>query len=89
MLKRQYIVKRRLMEAILYSEARNNLRTLIDKVCLDFSEYIINTKDNKSAVLLSYDEYRGLKETLYLLSSKENYNRLLDAVEEIENGNFK
>jgi antitoxin YefM len=77
------------MEAILYSQARNNLRTLIDKVCLDFSEYIINTKDNKSAVLLSYDEYRGLKETLYLLSSKENRNRLLDAVEEIENGNFK
>jgi len=76
------------MEAILYSQARNNLRTLIDKVCLDFSEYIINTKDNKSAVLLSYDEYRGLKETLYLLSSKENRNRLLDAVEEIENGNF-
>jgi len=68
------------MEAILYSEARNNLRTLIDKVCLDFSEYIINTKDNKSAVLLSYDEYRGLKETLYLLSSKENCNRLLDVV---------
>ena len=77
------------MEAILYSQARNNLRTLIDKVCLDFSEYIINTKDNKSAVLLSYDEYRGLKETLYLLSSKENRNRLLDAVEEIEKGNFK
>ncbi len=76
------------MEAILYSQARNNLRTLIDKVCLDFSEFIINTKDNKSAVLLSYEEYRGLKETLYLLSSKENRNRLLDAVEEIENGNF-
>jgi antitoxin YefM len=76
------------MEAILYSQARNNLRTLIDKVCLDFSEFIISTKDNKSAVLISYEEYKGLKETLYLLSSKENRNRLLDAVEEIENGNF-
>jgi len=76
------------MEAILYSQARNNLRTLIDKVCLDFSEFIISTKDNKSAVLISYEEYKGLKETLYLLSSKENRNRLLDAVEEIERGNF-
>ncbi len=76
------------MEAILYSQARNNLRTLIDKVCLDFSEFIISTKDNKSAVLISYEEYKGLKETLYLLSSKENRNRLLDAVEEIEKGNF-
>ena len=76
------------MEAIRYSQARNNLRTLIDKVCLDFSEFIISTKDNKSAVLISYEEYKGLKETLYLLSSKENRNRLLDAVEEIERGNF-
>ena len=76
------------MEAILYSQARNNLRTLIDKVCLDFSEFIISTKDNKSAVLISYEEYKGLKETLYLLSLKENRNRLLDAVEEIEKGNF-
>ena len=76
------------MEAILYSQARNNLRSLIDKVCLDFSEFIISTKDNKSAVLISYEEYRGLKETLYLLSSRENRDRLLDAVDEIEKGNF-
>ncbi len=76
------------MEAVLYSQARNNLRSLIDKVCLDFSEFIISTKDNKSAVLLSYDEYKGLKETLYLLSSRENRERLLDAVDEIEKGNF-
>ena len=76
------------MEAVLYSQARNNLRSLIDKVCLDFSEFIISTKDKKSAVLLSYDEYKGLKETLYLLSSRENRERLLDAVDEIEKGNF-
>lgn len=76
------------MEAVLYSQARNNLRSLIDKVCLDFSEFIISTKDNKSAVLISYEEYKGLKETLYLLSSRENRDRLLDAVDEIEKGNF-
>ncbi len=76
------------METILYSQARNNLRNLIDKVCIDYDEFLINTKDNKSAVLLSYEEYKGLKETLYLLSSKANRERLLDAVEEIEKGNF-
>jgi len=83
-----YCQKEKIMETILYSQARNNLRTLINKVCLDFSEYVISTKDNKSAVLLSYDEYKGMKETLYLLSSKNNRDRLLDAVEEIENSNF-
>ena len=76
------------MEAVIYSHARNNLRKLIDKVCIDFSEFIIKTKDNKSAVLLSYEEYSSMKETLYLLSSRNNRERLLDAVEEIEKGNF-
>ncbi len=73
------------MKAMFYSQARNNLRSMIDKVCMDFEEYIITTKDNKSAVLISYDEYSAIKETMYLLSSKNNRDRLLDAVDQIEN----
>ena len=76
------------MQALFYSQARNNLRTIIDKVCSDFEEYMITTKDNKTAVILSYDEYSAMKETLYLLSSKNNRDRLLDAVDEIENLEF-
>ena len=77
------------MQAVFYSQARNNLRALIDKVCDDVDEYISTTKDNKSAVLLSYDEYSAMKETMYLLSSKNNRDRLLDAVEQIEKAEFK
>jgi len=76
------------MQAVFYSQARNNLRNLIDKVCNDFDEYIITTKDNKQAVLLSYDEYSSMKETMYLLSSKNNRDRLLDAVDQIDNLKF-
>ena len=76
------------MQAVFYSQARNNLRTLIDKVCLDFDEFIITTKDNKSAILISYDEYSAMKETLYLLSSKNNRDRLLESVDQIENMEF-
>ncbi|MEN4045919.1 type II toxin-antitoxin system prevent-host-death family antitoxin [Sulfurimonas sp. NWX367] len=76
------------MQAVFYSQARNNLRSIIDKVCDDFDEYIITTKNNKSAVIMSYDEYSSLKETLYLLGSKNNRDRLNDAVEQIENSEF-
>lgn len=76
------------MQSLFYSQARNNLRTFIDKVCNDFEEYIITTKDNKSAVLISYDQYSSMKETLYLLSSKNNRDRLLNAVEQIDNLQF-
>lgn len=73
------------MQAVFYSQARNNLRDIINKVCDDFDEYIITTKDDKSAVIMSYDEYSAMKETMYLLSSKNNRDRLNDAVEQIEN----
>lgn len=77
------------MQAVFYSQARNNLRKIIDDVCTDFEEYIITTKDNKSAVLISYEEYSAMKETMYLLSSRENRERLMDSVDEIENLKFE
>lgn len=84
----RYCQKGDLMQAVFYSQARNNLREIINKVCDDFDEYIITTKDDKSAVILSYAEYSAMKETMYLLSSKNNRDRLNDAVEQIENLKF-
>jgi len=76
------------MQAVFYSQARNNLRTIIDKVCDDLDEYIITTKNNKTAVIMSYDEYSAMKETMYLLASKKNRDRLNEAIEQIESGEF-
>jgi len=73
------------MKAVVYSTARNNLRKIIDDVVDNFEEYIVTTKDDKQAVIISYDEYASLKETLYLLSSKNNRERLLASIEEVEN----
>ena len=76
------------MQAVLYSQARNNLRDIINQVCDNFEEFIITTKDKQSVVLISQAEYNSMKETIYLLSSKNNRDRLLDAVDEIENAKF-
>ncbi|MEA3553978.1 MAG: type II toxin-antitoxin system prevent-host-death family antitoxin [Campylobacterota bacterium] len=76
------------MQAVLYSQARNNLRSIINQVCDNFEEFIITTKDKQSAVLISQAEYNSMKETIYLLSSKNNRDRLLDAVDQIENAKF-
>ena len=76
------------MQAVFYSQARNNLREIINNVCDNFDECLITTKDNKSAVLISFEEYGAMKETLYLLSSKNNRDRLNSAVEQIENMRF-
>ena len=76
------------MQAILYTQARNNLREIINKACQNFEEFVITTKDKQSAVLISQEEYDSMKETLYLLTSNNNRARLLDAVEQIENAKF-
>ena len=76
------------MEAVLYSEARNNLRKIIDDVCENYDEYLIVTKDKKRAVIMSYEEFSALQETLYLLTSKKNRERLLHSIEEVEKNRF-
>lgn len=45
------------MQAVNYSHARNNLKAIIDAVCDNNEEIIITTKNDKSVVILSMDEY--------------------------------
>ncbi len=77
------------MQAVNYSHARNNLKSLIDDVNENFEEYLIITKNDKKAMLISVDEYHSMKETLYLLSSSANRERLLESIEQIEAGRFE
>ena len=76
------------MQAVLYSQARNNLREIINKVCDNVEAFMITTKEKQSVVLISQEEYESMKETLYLLSSKNNRERLLESVNELENSTF-
>jgi prevent-host-death family protein len=45
------------MQVVNYSYARNNLKSLIDIACDGDEEIIITTKNDKSVVLISLDEY--------------------------------
>ena len=45
------------MQAVNYSHARNNLKSIIDDVCDNNEEVIITTKNDKSVIILSMDEY--------------------------------
>ena len=76
------------MESVLYTYARNNLRDIINKVTEETCEYLITTKDKKRVVVVAKEEYDARQETLYLLTSKNNRERLLDSVDEIESGTF-
>ena len=45
------------MQALNYTSARNNLKSLIDNVCDNHEEVIITTKNDKTVVMISLDEY--------------------------------
>ena len=80
-----YAHKGYFMKSVSYTYAKNNLRDIINQVNDNACEYLITTKDKKNVVVIAKDEYNSLKETLYLLTSKNNRERLMDSTEEIEN----
>jgi len=45
------------MQALNYTTARNSLKSIIDEVCDKNEEVIVTTKNNKSVVIMSLDEY--------------------------------
>ncbi|WP_439258475.1 type II toxin-antitoxin system Phd/YefM family antitoxin [Lonepinella sp. BR2271] len=69
-----------------YSEARNNLKSVIDMAIDDVEPVIIHRKNAENAVLMSQSHYDSLMETLYLLSSQENAKRLRQAMKDYRAG---
>ena len=67
------------------SEARRRLFPLIDEVNDDQVAVEIVAKRG-TAYLVSADEYHSLKETVYLLQSPRNAQRLRESLAELEAG---
>ncbi len=72
------------MQAVSYSEARENLKSMIDKVVADRAPLAITRQRGEGAVLVSASEWASIEGTLYLLRSPANAKRLLEAVRGFE-----
>lgn len=67
------------MQVVSYSEARKNLKAMIDKVVADRAPLaIIHKRGREGAVLISASEWESIEEKLYLLSSRANAKRLME-----------
>jgi antitoxin YefM len=64
-----------------YSQARQNLASLLDQVSRDREIAIIKRRGNDDVALVSADELSGLLETAHLLRSPANARRLLRALQ--------
>lgn len=77
------------MEAIGITELRKNMKMTLDKVVNDHTEIIVHRPNSEDVVMVSLSEYNSMKETLLLLSSKTNRERLLRGVQEVKDGKTK
>jgi antitoxin YefM len=74
------------MRAISYSEARENLKSVIDQVVADRAPITITRQRGEGAVLISESDWASIEETLYLLRSPKNAARLLESIAELDAG---
>ena len=74
------------MDAVSYSDLRQNLKSYMDKVYLDHDPLIITRKKNENLILLSVDEYNSLIETSYLLGNEANAEHLRRSVQQHQTG---
>lgn len=74
------------MRIINFSDARNSLRTVIDQVVADADVTVISRRDAPDAVVMSFDHYSSLMETVHLLSSPANVAHLAKSLAQARSG---
>jgi antitoxin YefM len=74
------------MIAANYTEFRTRLKKFLDNVEDNNETLIIKRGVGKGTVLISLDEYNSIMETVHLLSSKSNADRLYESIRQMKEG---
>jgi antitoxin YefM len=77
------------MRVINFSEARNRLKSVLDQVVEDADYTVISRRDAEDAVVMSLDHFNGLMETVHLLKSPANAERLVRSIEQYHAGDVE
>jgi antitoxin YefM len=68
------------MQTLSVSETRANLKAVLDRVVEDKVPIAITRQKGEGVVVVSQSEWDSIEETLYLLRSPKNAERLLEAI---------
>ena len=74
------------MIAANYTEFRTGLKKFLDSVEENNETLIIKRGTGNGTVMISLDEYNSIMETVHLLSSKANADRLYESIKQIKEG---
>ena len=77
------------MRVVNFSEARNNLKTVLNQVVDDADYTIITRRDSEDAVVMSLETFNSFMETFYLLRSPANAAHLTKSIQQFKNGKLQ
>ena len=77
------------MDAITYTQARKNFSSVMNQVCDDHAPVIITRQSERPVVMMSLEDYSAIEETMYLLKSPANAQRLYQALEKLKEGQYQ
>ena len=74
------------MRIISYSDARSSLKSVLDTVQDDADVTVISRRDGADAVVMSFDYYQSIMETMHLLASPANAAHLATSIAQHKTG---
>ena len=77
------------MKTVSYTDARNQLASLMEAANADREPVAITRNGAASVVLVDAAEYAAMAETFHLLASPRNADRLRKGLAEFKSGKFK
>lgn len=77
------------MDVLTYTDARKELKSVMDRVIYDAEEIVVTRKNRESVVMVSLDTWNSIQETMHLLSTSNNASRLRASVAQLDAGTGK
>lgn len=77
------------MTVVTYTEARNNFKSILDRVAEDADYTVISRRDAEDAVVMSLEYFNAIQETLHLLSTPANVKHLERSIAQYRKGEIE
>ncbi len=74
------------MKIVTFTEARNKLKTVLDRVVDDADYTVITRRDADDTVVMSLEYFNSLLETVHLLKSPANAAHLQRSIDQYRQG---
>lgn len=74
------------MDVVTYSDARANLKEVMDRVVDDRTQVVVTRQKAEAVVIVSLSDWNAVEETMHLLSTRANAERLRASITQLEAG---